>query len=756
MKKKEKQDLIEQIKQVHTNLSKKEQIQRKIEVLTQSTSSVTSSIAEAVVIKNDNLFFLSQRNGAVPLPGNHALGLYYHDCRYLNGYQIKLADQHPEPLISTAEDGYEAVFELTFSGMVTREGHHLSSEDLGVKLVRTVHGETLGLYDFISFRNFTHKEVTFQTAVSFQSSFDDVYTIRGLTQKFMEEKSWSATWKNNTVCFEYIGKDDVNRRLEICFDPEPKTMDELTVYFDIHLKPQETRNLQIDFFISEHPVSEKISTPSYSRQEIEKVREELAESNREWMNSNMKIDSNSLFLNKVVERSLNDLFVLRSHLDGEHYYAAGVPWFVTLFGRDSLITALQTLAFNPDIAAQTLRVLSRFQGKKEDGWTEEEPGKILHELRAGEMARSGQIPHIPYYGTVDATPLFLILMGYHAEWTGSMELFKELKDNVTAALKWIDEYGDKNKDGYIDYDSPKNGGLINKVWKDSGNAIVNEKGEIAEPPITTIETQAYVYLAKTLISNLFRRNGDEQIANRLQEEAADLKKRFNSDFWLADSGFYAMGLQGNGKPLRVVSSNPGHALWCRIADEEKAEKTYNRLMAKDMFTGWGIRTLSSKEKSYNPVSYHLGSVWPHDNSIIGAGFRNYGFDDAAHQIFKGLIEAAVYYHHYRLPELFCGFQREEFSVPVRYPVACHPQAWGAGTIPYLIQVKLGLNPMAFEKKLKIIKPILPDPVESLTISGLKVGDARADILFQKWKPQKECVDVRIKKVEGDLEIMVEQ
>ena len=307
--------------------------------------------------------------------------------------------------------------------------------------------------------------------------------------------------------------------------------------------------------------------------------------------------------------------MLRSHLGTAYYYAAGVPWYATLFGRDSIITALQMLAYDANIAEQTIRLLANYQGTQTNEWRDEEPGKIFHELRVGEMAHLNEIPHTPYYGSVDATPLWLILVGRHAAWTGDLRVFNELRPNIEAALRWIDQFGDFDGDGYVEYQSTSEGGLINQGWKDSNGAIVNRDGSLAEPPIALVEVQSYVYRAKTEIAALFRMAGDQERAAALEKQAQSLRSGFNRDFW-SDEGYYVLALGKGKRRAEVLSSNAGHALWCGIADPDKARATADALLGPEMFSGWGIRTLSSAAARYDPGAYHLGSIWPHDNSLI--------------------------------------------------------------------------------------------------------------------------------------------
>ncbi|HEY7635779.1 MAG TPA: amylo-alpha-1,6-glucosidase, partial [Gemmatimonadales bacterium] len=444
-----------------------------------------------------------------------------------------------------------------------------------------------------------------------------------------------------------------------------------------------------------------------------------------------QVRSDSLWVTRIAARAGGDLEMLRSSILGRQFFAAGVPWFATLFGRDSLIAALQVLPFQPELAAETLRLLARYQGDREDHWRDEQPGKILHEFRRGEMARAGAIPHTPYYGTVDATPLFLILLGNYASWTGDLTLFDELRPNVERALEWMTRYGDGDGDGYIEYHSTSEHGLINQGWKDSGDAIIDADGQLATPPIALVEVQGYAYEARRQTAMLFQRSGDDARAQGLLGEAQTLRERFNRDFWVEGLDFFALALSGEKRPLPVISSNPGHVLWAGIADPDKAGATVKRLMAEDMFSGWGVRTLAATERGYNPVGYHLGTVWPHDNAFLAAGCRRYGFDEAATRIFVALCEAATYFEHDRLPELFAGFSRAEFDAPIRYPVACHPQAWAAGSILYLLQVMLGLVPDGFRRRLQVVNPLLPEGMDFLELEEVHVGGTPIRLRFSR-------------------------
>ncbi len=730
-------------------LSQEEKQQRKQQVLTQGRSSITRSIADAVTIKDTNVFFLTCPDGNIPVAESHGYGLYYHDCRFLNGYELRVADTKLNPLVSTGASGSTAIFELTNPELMIREGEHIPSEQIGVTWRRSLDGQELELMESIRLHNYGSKTVRFPLSLSFQAGFEDVFNIRGLLSEQPGEVQ-PPSWKDGRLVFLYEGADERFRGLSIQFQTSPDQRKHGAVEYDITVEPRASVEITLRLVLAESEDRDKLDAAL--ARPIQRRSSEVANQRQQAAPFGIPTSyvSDSLLLNNTIQNSLHDLQMLITTIDGSAFFAAGIPWFTTLFGRDSLITSFQMLAFQPETAAETLRLLARLQAQQKDDWRDAQPGKILHELRIGELARLGEIPHSPYYGTVDATPLFLILLAQHAQWTGSIDLFHELHDAVEAALTWIDRYGDTNNDGYIDYASKSSHGLINQGWKDSGDALVNADGTLATPPISLVEVQGYVYAAKNGIADLFEQSGESDRAARLREEADALRLKFNRDFWLEEEGIYAFALEAKGKPLQVISSNPGHALWSGIAEPEKAQRTAARLMEDDMFNGWGIRTLSSREKAYNPTGYHLGTVWPHDNALIAVGFRRYGFDESAQRILKGILEAAMNFRHYRLPELFSGFSRAEYRIPVHYPVACHPQAWAAASIPYLISSFLGLEPAAFEKKLRIRRPTLPDFVDRMDVDGLRVGNATVDLHYERSASGETVADVR--KVKGDLNV----
>jgi glycogen debranching enzyme len=686
---------------------------------------------QRIAIKSGDLFFLCGPGGDVPPERDHALGLFYHDCRFLNGYTLTIAGEKPKPL---ANEASEVTVTLRLCNPQLRIGAQtLLKNSFEIQWSRVVNGERLALFDTISLHSLTNDPIRFILALSFRAQFEDIFAVRGFAQTKRGRLHLPA-WKNGDLCFFYRGADRIDREVIVQLSPLPNQRDDASASYEIALAPSSERQLKVCVFVSESPrrTVKKLLAPSHPSEKT-------------------RIRSDNDLFNRVMARSLGDLEMLRSGSDNFRYFAAGIPWYVALFGRDSIITALQMLAYDAQIAEQTIRLLALHQGKEVNDWRDEEPGKILHELRVGEMANLNEIPHTPYYGTIDATPLWLMLIGRHAAWTGDLRLFNELRPHIEAALNWIENYGDSDGDGYVEYQCKSGKGLSNQGWKDSADGIVNADGSLGVPPIALVEVQAYVYAAKFEMAALYRRVGDGKRANILERDAQQLRERFNRDFWVAD-GYYALALQNGKQHAAVLSSNAGHALWCGIAESDRAKRTADHLLSPEMFSGWGIRTLSAATLRYDPLSYHLGTVWPHDNSIIAAGLKRYGCDEGAMRVLSGLLEAASHFETHRLPELFGGFAREDRKIPVPYPISCQPQAWSAGAIPYLLTILLGLEPDAFDRRLRIVRPVLPENINRVEVNQLRVGAARVDLLFERKGGEIVARDVS---VDGDLEIVLE-
>jgi glycogen debranching enzyme len=721
-------------------------------LLTQPEASKSAGIADALVIKDGALSFLSRADGTVPLDDDqHGLGLYFHDCRFLSGYDLRVSGAHLEPLLSNAERGFESVFQLTNAD--GDEAHALSRHAIGVEWRHTIDPDGPALRDDLTFESYAMEARTIGVELAFAADFRDVFVIRGLSDERPGELE-PARWEDDELVLSYDGGDGRTRELRVRFSASPSWASGPRARFDLDVAPHGVARLTLSLTVLDHE-GERSSTGAHPRHaDANEAHRTAARSMRDWLTGFSRVRSSSTELEATIDRSLRDLRALRMTLDDDRFFAAGVPWFVTLFGRDSLICALQTLAYRPEIAAETLRLLARYQGRERDDWTEEEPGRILHELRVGELASMGKIPHTPYYGSIDATPLFVILLGEHTRWTGDLALFDELRGAVEAALAWIADTTDDDAAGYLAYDTPLDGHVINEGWKDSGGAIIDSTGSVGAPPIALVEVQGYVFMAKRAAAELFERVGDAARAEQLRSEARALADRFDRDFWMEDRSYYALARLRGGRHADVISSNPGQALWTGIVPREHVSPVVDRLMAPDMFSGWGVRTLATTERAYNPVGYHLGTVWPHDSSIITAGLRHNGFDAEACRVFSALLDAAGHFDHHRLPEVFAGFGRDALAVPARYPIACHPQAWASGAIPFMLQSLLGLEPDAFRKRLDVVRPCLPRSIETLRFERLRVGRAEVDLRFERDGSGELAVSVD-RRV-GELNVVVDQ
>lgn len=722
--------------------------ERRHRVLAKSHPAMVDSIAGAVTVKNLDLYYVIGSDGQIPLRGEHGFGLYFHDCRFLGGYHMALAGEAPIVLASTAQKGYAALFELANPDLQS-----IAKDELGVRWERILDAEQTCVREVVTIQNFGHEARDFPLTFQFRAGFEDVFTVRGLVPRNLGRAERPA-WRNGKLHLVYHGADGLRRTLAIAFSPPPDAARGTTAELRLKIPAGGARAVAVTMELGEQTeAAETAHSSQRPSTKLDVLSASLEAKSREWLDGHTRFDSDSPPLNSIMDRSLRDIAMLRSELGNRQYLAAGVPWFVALFGRDSLIVALEMLAFQPEMAAQTLRLLASFQGRRTDRWREEQPGRILHELRVGELARAGDVPHARFYGTVDATPLFLLLLGRHAAWTGDLALFRELQEPVERALEWIAKAGDDHGEGYLKYRSMSDKGLVNQGWKDSADAIVRADGSRARPPIALVEVQGYVFAAKHAIADLYERAGQTDRARQLRNEAGRLQARFNRDFWLEDRDIFALALEARGRQVAVVSSNPGHALWTGIAEQDKGRRAVARLMRPDMFGGWGVRTLSTQERRYNPVGYHLGTVWPHDNALLCAGCRQYGEDDAALRIFAAIAEAAMHFRHHRLPEAMAGFSREDFQAPVHYPVACHPQAWAAGAVPFLLATNLGLEPDAFAKRLRITRPRLPAFVNRIQLLGLRVGQGCVDLEFRRTTG---AAEVDILRTDGQVVVEVGQ
>jgi glycogen debranching enzyme len=677
---------------------------------------------QPLVLKQGSVFLLCSEDGDIAAGSDQ--GVYFHDMRHLSGASVRLDGAPLVSLLADAGDGHRALFQLTNPELQDTAGTSpLPKETLGIRREKLL-GDTY--VETFTVENYAAEAVDCTLQLSYAADFADMFVVRGMLPG-KRGKLRTPAWRGSTLTFSYAGADRHQRRTVLRFSQPPDHRDAGELTFNIHLVPKRAWVLTVTCELSDRASGQLEARPQGSEGANETDRQRARSGA---LGGGAHVESSNPLFNAILARSFMDLHMLRMRQQDQVFFAAGVPWYVALFGRDSLITALEVLAFEPEIAANTLRVLASHQATRIDDERDAQPGKILHELRVDEMANLNEVPQTPYYGSVDSTPLFLVLLGRHAGWTGSLDLFHELRENVRAALEWIDRFGDADGDGFVDYQTRSSKGGRNQGWKDSGNGIVMQNGRLAEPPIAMPEVQGNVYLAWRCMAELYERDGDAVTAQHLRERARDLYTRFNREFWLPREGYFAFCRQKDGRFSTSIASNPAHALWTGIVDPRRAADVAERVMRPDMFSGWGIRTLSSEDRSYNPVDYQVGSIWPHDNAMIAAGLQRYGFAEQAAQVFTAIVDAAAQFEHYRLPEVFAGYERRLASKPVKYPVACNPQAWAAGAMPYMLAAMLGIDPDAFNGHLQIARPCLPVWLEWMVVEDLRVGQARVNLRYE--------------------------
>lgn len=663
------------------------------------------------VLKDNELFLLTDQKGDIPLNHKYGLGLYKKDTRFLSEMMLTINGEEPILLKSEGGQTYESEMLLTNPHIEKNGEVELWRESLEVKRHRFIYSDVL--YDKISIRNYNPKPLKFTVELSLNVDFSDMFIVRGFQNGTTGKKLGVSNTANNLV-FSYMGADDIKRDTRIAWDENEKVIVHgQTIQKTIELKHDETKELTL--YIA----------PSLSEEEIEVLDwsvayEKLKENYKAWSESVTKVSTDYKPLQNIVDRGIQDLQALSTDVGYGPFFVAGLPWFGVPFGRDSLIAALQMLPFQPDIVRGTLKTMAHYQGTKKDSWRDEEPGKIMHEVRYGELANTNQVPFTPYYGSIDSTPLFLILVTEYVHWYKDMQLFEELETNIEFALEWIDQYGDRDQDGFVEYHQESTKGIANQGWKDSADSVVHRNGDFAKSPIALAEVQGYVYQAKAGLAQIYEAKGQEKKAEVLRSQADALKINFEDAFWMEDKEFYAIALDENKEQVGTLTSNPGHVLFSGMLNEERAQKVMDTLVSPTMFSGYGIRTMGEGEAAYNPISYHDGSVWPHDNSMILLGMGLLKGNAQANKVISGLIEASHSFEYERIPELFCGYSSEEGN-PVPYPVACSPQAWAAGTPLTFIRTMLGIYPNITNEDLIIAPQLLPEMSE-MSLENLPLGD----------------------------------
>jgi glycogen debranching enzyme len=669
---------------------------------------------EGIAVLEGSTFMLSDRRGDVP--EGSVGGLFHDDTRHLSKYELTLEGQRPQVLSSGSVDYYSAGFFLTNPPL---DG--IAEHEVSVQRHRFV-GE--GLHDDLMVQSHATRPLTLTLRLGFGADFADLFEVKA---KSVAKRGTLTRRHDPERCrlrFDY--RHDVFEASTVVELTQPGRVEGDDVVFELSLPPRGSWKTCVVVRLHR---DERERIPLYECDSFASSEREAGKVLRKWQGEVPRLQTDLDLIRHVYDRSLIDLAALRLHaeVEGNEFSlpAAGLPWFMAIFGRDTLITSYQALWVGPELARGALVSLASLQGKEENDFRDEEPGKILHEIRFGELSALGLKPHRPYYGTVDATPLWLILLSEYWRFTGNDGTCHDLWPNAARALEWIDRYGDRDGDGYVEYLKRSPQGLDNQGWKDSWDGVPYADGTPARPPIALCEVQGYVYDAKLRTADLAERVWkDPELAARLRKEAADLRDRFNRDFWIEDrGGYYALGLDRDKRPIDSMTSNMGHLLWSGIVPEDRARIVARRLLSKPMFGGWGVRTLSPEDGGYNPIGYHRGTVWPHDNSLIAAGLARYGFREEANRIAMAMFEAARFTEH-RLPEVFAGYDRSGTRFPVRYPTACNPQAW-ATAAPFLwLRVFLGFDVVDGEVR---ADPMVPAEVGWLRLHGIHALGTHWDV-----------------------------
>jgi len=686
---------------------------------------------QTLVLKQDRLFLVTTAHGDITPPGRCSLGLFHDDTRILSHYELRVRGGPPSLLSAEAPRTYAAQVDLAVKDIP------FGGDSWDPKHAVHVRRELVlsdRLHERLTLTSYFRDPLEYWVELALGADFADIFEVRGW-QRDGRGEFVAPTWTDRELAFGYVGRDGQLIRSVVRFTEPPERITSNGARWRFTLERHTTRQLEWDVVTSdERPVtSEAMPEPSRvtRHSSLDSARTALEERYRGWRRECSRWHTDVPKFDVTLRRAVDDLRALYVAVDGDDVISAGIPWYSTVFGRDSVITSLQTLPLNPRIARDTLRYLARRQGTRDNPFTEEQPGKILHEIRRGEMARAGEIPHVPYFGSVDATPLWLVLLHETWRWTGDLGLVRELLPNAERALEWIGGQGDLDGDGFLEYARTSDKGLVNQGWKDSGDGVPFPDGTLPEGPIALVEVQGYVYDAKIRMAELFEVLGRPDRALALRSEAARLRQAITDAFWQEDLGTFALALDGRKQPIRTIASNAGHLLWSRVTTPEQTRRVAGHLLGPGLFSGWGIRTLSAEHPAFNPMSYHNGSVWPHDNALAVLGLSLYGRAREALPVMRALHEASGRADFNRLPELFCGMIRQRGVRPVRYPVSCSPQAWASGAFFMLLQGLLGILPEAPARVLHVRNPVLPDFLDELTVSRLVVGNARVSLQFRR-------------------------
>ena len=690
-------------------------------------------------LKHDDTFIVLDSHGDIGASAGGPDGLFNADTRYLARLELVLDEVQPLLLGSNLRDDNSSLTVDLTNPDVYRNGRIVLQKDM-LHIVRTIFLWRGTAYQRIGVQNHGDRPASFDLTLLFDNDFADLFEVRG------ERRPRRGIGANKLldpadVLFEYNGLDGRSRATTLHFDPRPTRLAVNAATYHLDLAPQQVSSL----FVTASCNKPALHKPVPFFRGLLAHRREMRQSNA----GATSIETSNNIFNEVLCQSMADLNMLMTDTPQGRYPYAGIPWYSTTFGRDGIITALQMLWIDPRVARGVLRRLAFYQAKTVDPLADAEPGKILHEMRGGEMAALREVPFAHYYGSVDATPLFVLLAGLYVERTGDDETLAELWPSIEAALRWIDGAGDPDRDGFVEYQRASEQGLANQGWKDSYDAIFHADGRLAEGYIALAEVQGYVFAGKQLAARCALRLGLLDKARQLETEARLLAERFEAAFWCDELGTYALALDGAKRPCRVRTSNAGQLLFSGIVREDRARMVAADLMRPHFFTGWGIRTVARGEARYNPMSYHDGSIWPHDNALIALGLARYGLKHAVDHVFEALFSAATYMDLRRLPELFCGFRREKGRGPTLYPVACAPQAWASATPFTLLEAALGLEFDAQRGEIRLRNPHLPAFLNDVILRELQLGPSSVDLRVRRHG---DDVSLEVLRTRGQIQV----
>jgi glycogen debranching enzyme len=672
----------------------------------------TSSFADqrTMVLKQGDTFAIFDSHGDIHKIGSGQQGIFHNGTRHVARMELNVNGQLPMLLsFSPREDNQMLTVDLTNPDLP------LDNEDMilrgTIHILRSKFLWQSAYHEKIELINFGLEPVALTLEIECDADFADIFEVRGSVRAH-RGSMLDILYEKGSMILSYRGLDNVLRNTHVHFSPEPKTFYHNTAVFEIYLLPQQKWELEVEMLFSQ---TQRVLNFENSKNAMNEYMERIS---RYCAN----IITSSQQFNDWIERSKSDLITMTTQTPHGLYPYAGIPWYSTPFGRDGIITAMECLWVEPELAKGVLLYLSHTQAHEFNDFQDAEPGKIFHETRGGEMAALDEIPFKLYYGTIDATPLFISLAGSYLERTNDIKTITKIWPNIVRALNWIDVYGDTDGDGFVEYKTKSSKGLTNQGWKDSQDAIFYEDGRLAEEPIALCEVQGYVYDAKIKAAQIAKALRHEEIASRLEFQAEQLKENFNRKFWSESKQTYVIALDGNKNQCNVLSSNAGHCLFSGIATPERAAVIAKNLLSESMFSGWGIRTIATTEQRYNPMSYHNGSVWPHDNAMIAYGFSRYNLMNEVIKVLAATFDTAEYMEKQRLPELFCGFERQKGKSPTSYPVACSPQAWSVGAAFLMIQASLGMKIDAANNKITLCHPVLPSFMNDITITNLRINN----------------------------------